>query len=82
MNLLFVFKDYKFRDKGTVGSRYHSYFLFLKISNPYFTLFSKSEIYNPRNTFAPPCSQIRNINFLNGITNSALEIRKMQLGTL
>ncbi len=57
MNLRFVFKDYKFL------RRYHIYFLFFEISNPNFTLLSKSEIYYPRNTVATPRSQIRNINF-------------------
>ncbi len=33
MNLLFVFQDYKFPKKGTVGSRNHVYFLFWKQVN-------------------------------------------------
>jgi hypothetical protein len=35
----------------------------LEISNPNFALLSKFEIYNPRDTLAPPHSHIRNITF-------------------
>jgi hypothetical protein len=61
VNFLFVSNVYKFPKKGTVGSRNHLYFLFLEISNPNFTLLSKSEIFNSRNTLA--LAQIRKIIF-------------------